>query len=95
LLGVARSVFALADMVHFFADKLTSLCTWSLSGTRISARALDGFFSRHKILPARPASARDWPGHQSGLKFMSNGSQHAVSKSGIGVNKYARFVSLD
>jgi hypothetical protein len=42
-----------------------------------------------------PASARDWPGHQSGLKFMSNGSQHAVAKSGIGVNKYARFVSLD
>jgi hypothetical protein len=41
-------------MVHFFADKLTSLCTWSLSGTRISVRTLDDFFSRHKILPARP-----------------------------------------
>ena len=52
LLGVARSMLAFTDMVHFLADKLTALRSRCLSFTCIFAGSLDSLFSRH-LTPLR------------------------------------------
>src|ERR1043165_6740915 len=55
LLGGTRAVFALADVVHFFAHKFPGLRAGSFSRGFVLARSFDGFLFWHKLLSIRLA----------------------------------------
>lgn len=50
LLRRSRAVFALADMIHFFAHEFSGLGAWSFALALILARPCDRFLFRHAYL---------------------------------------------
>src|SRR5438067_9198186 len=61
LLGRARTVFSLADVLHLLADEFTRHGAGGLALTSLSTRAFEGAFFGHGVSFRRVASAPLWP----------------------------------
>ena len=65
LLGIAGTMLALADVVHFFSDKLPRLGGGGFAAALIGLRPLQGGFLRHMVALLTPGrAAPGWLCHQ-------------------------------